>query len=48
MVLSDEMLAWGVRRSDPQLLESVNAFLKKITASGEWNQVLRRWMPKFQ
>lgn len=48
LVLSNEMLAWGVSRSNPQLLESVNAFLKKIQASGELNDILHRWIPKFQ
>ena len=48
MVLSDETLAWATKRSDQQLLEAVNAFLKKIRANGELNQVLRRWMPKLQ
>jgi polar amino acid transport system substrate-binding protein len=48
MVMSDEMLAWGVRRTDTQLLESVNAFVKRIKASGDLMQILRRWMPRFQ
>ncbi len=48
MVLSEEVLAWGVRRSDTALRESANAYLKKATASGELNQILRRWIPKFQ
>jgi ABC-type amino acid transport substrate-binding protein len=48
MVFSDEVLAWGTRRSDPQLLASVNSFIKKTSANGELNQVLRRWMPKFE
>ncbi len=48
MVLSDEVLGWGVRRSDPHLLESVNAFLKKFMSSGQLTQTLKRWIPKFQ
>jgi len=48
MAFSDEILAWGVRRSEPQLLESVNSFLKKGSASGELDRMLHRWIPKFQ
>src|SRR5262245_40494775 len=48
MVFSDEILAWGVRRSEPQFLQSINAFLKKITANGELDRMLHRWIPKFQ
>lgn len=48
MVLSNELLAWGVRRSDTALQTAANAYLKKATASGDMNQILRRWIPKFQ
>ena len=48
MTLSDELLAWGVRRSDAELLASVNEFLGKFKASGELDKVLQRWIPKFQ
>jgi ABC-type amino acid transport substrate-binding protein len=45
IMLSDELLAWGVNRSDPSLLDSVNAFLKKAKDNGELNSVLKRWIP---
>lgn len=48
MVFSEEALSWGVRRSDTALREAANAYLKKAAASGELNQFLRRWIPKFQ
>ncbi len=48
MVLSDETLAWAVRRSDTALLDSANTFLKKAATSGELSKILRRWIPKFQ
>ena len=48
MTLSDELLAWGVRRSDAELLASVNEFLKKFKASGELDKIMQRWIPKFQ
>ncbi len=47
MALSDEVLAWGVNRSDTQLLLAVNTFLKKFKASGELDRVLQKWIPKF-
>ena len=46
--LSDEMLAWAVRRSDASLLAAVNAFLNKAQNNGELNQTLRRWIPRLQ
>ena len=48
LVFSNEVLAWGMKRSDAQLLESVNAFLKKYQAAGELARTVRRWIPKFQ
>lgn len=48
LVLSEEVLAWGMRRSDTALQESVNAFLRKGKDSGAMNQVLHRWIPKLQ
>src|SRR5262249_23045968 len=48
MVLSQEQLGWGVSRTNTQLLESANAFLKSAQQSGELNRVLSRWMPGFK
>jgi polar amino acid transport system substrate-binding protein len=48
LLLSQEQLAWGVRRTDDELRNAVNAFLKKALANGQLNQVLKRWMPGFQ
>jgi polar amino acid transport system substrate-binding protein len=48
MVLTEEMLAWAMRRSDPELVESVNKALKAITESGELKRVMTRWIPKFE
>ena len=48
LALSDEVLAWGMRRSDTPLQQSVAAFLKKARVSGEADQIVRRWIPKFQ
>jgi ABC-type amino acid transport substrate-binding protein len=48
LVLSQEQLGWGMRRSDPDLRDSVNAFLKKNQQSGELSRIMGRWMPGFQ
>jgi ABC-type amino acid transport substrate-binding protein len=48
MMFSEELLAWGVRRSDPALLESVNKALKGMKESGQLNRILRQWVPKLE
>ncbi len=48
LVLSQEELAWGVRRSDTALLDSANGFLKKANESGELNRTFSKWMPGFR
>jgi ABC-type amino acid transport substrate-binding protein len=46
--LSEEHLAWALPRSNHELLNQVNAFLRSARASGQLNQVLRRWIPALQ
>jgi polar amino acid transport system substrate-binding protein len=48
MILSEEMLAWAVRRSDTELLESVNRSLKSMLESGEVKKLIKRWIPQFE
>lgn len=45
VLLSEESLAWAVRKSDPGLLESVNQALEKLQKDGRAAKVLRRWIP---
>jgi ABC-type amino acid transport substrate-binding protein len=47
MLLSQEQLGWGLRRTDTELLKQVNSFLTKVQTTGELNQILGRWMPGF-
>lgn len=47
MLLSEEQLGWGVRRTDSDLLKRVNSFLANAQASGELNRIFGRWMPGF-
>jgi polar amino acid transport system substrate-binding protein len=48
LVLSQEELGWGVRRTDTQLLDSANAFLRQAQESGELNRTFSKWMPGFR
>lgn len=44
-LLTEEDLAWGIRKSDPELLESANRFIKSLRASGKLDEMTRRWIP---
>jgi polar amino acid transport system substrate-binding protein len=48
LVLTQEQLGWGMRRTDSQLRDAVNAFLKKAQANGQFNLLMNRWMPGFR
>jgi len=43
--LDKEYLGWGIRRSDPSLLQAVNAALRAWKADGSLQEVLRHWVP---
>ncbi len=42
--LSEEYLAWAVRKGDEALLASANAYLAQARQDGSLQQVLKRWM----
>jgi polar amino acid transport system substrate-binding protein len=46
--LTQEQLAWGIRRSDTDLLNSVNAGLDKLQKSGRANEIIKHWIPLFK
>jgi polar amino acid transport system substrate-binding protein len=48
LVLSQEQLGWGMRRTDTDLQTRVNRFLKAAQSSGELNQIMNRWVPGFR
>lgn len=48
MVFTEESLAWGMRRSDPEFVASVNKALRTMADSGELKRVLTRWIPKIE
>jgi len=43
IALSEERLAWAMRKQDDALLDSVNQFLKQATQDGRLLKVFRRW-----
>lgn len=43
LVLSEEQLAWGVRKGDDKLLAAANEFIQKASQDGTLNRVFRRW-----
>jgi len=48
VALSEEHLAWAVRKGDSGLLQSVNVALEKMQKSGEANAIIKRWIPHFK
>lgn len=48
LILSQEELAWGLRRGDTQLLDAANAYLRKGQDSGEFDRLFSKWMPGFR
>lgn len=43
IVLSEESLAWGLRKGDDTLLASVNYFTAKARTDGTFSRVFQRW-----
>jgi polar amino acid transport system substrate-binding protein len=48
ILLSEEQLAWAVRKSDSDLLESVNGALEKLQKDGRATAIVRRWIPLYK
>ena len=45
LFLTDEYIAWGVRKNDQALLASANAFLDEIKRNGKLKKILSQWIP---
>jgi len=43
IMLTEEQLAWAVRKGDQALMEAANGFLKKVSDDGSLNKTFRRW-----
>jgi polar amino acid transport system substrate-binding protein len=48
VLLTEEWLAWAVRKSDTNLLASVNTALEKLQRDGRAATIVKRWMPLFK
>jgi ABC-type amino acid transport substrate-binding protein len=46
--LTREEVAWAVRKSDAELLKSVNEALEKMQKDGRANSIIKRWIPLYQ
>ena len=45
IMLSEEYLAWGLRKDDPDLLEAVNAYIGQAKQKGTMQKTIKRWIP---
>ena len=43
--LTDEALAWAVRKNDPELVQSLNEMIAAWRETGQLDRVLNRWIP---
>lgn len=43
--LTEEYLAWATARSNTALMDAANAMLKDMTESGEYAELIQRWVP---
>ena len=44
-VLTEEYLAWGIRRENVQLRQDANDFLEKIKKDGQLDTIIQQWIP---
>ncbi len=45
VMFSEEFLAWGLRKDDPDLVEAVNAFIDQARQKGTMQTTIKRWIP---
>jgi len=43
--LTEEYLAWGIRKNDTDLLASANAFIDMMKREGRLDSIIQRWIP---
>jgi ABC-type amino acid transport substrate-binding protein len=46
--ISEENIAWAVRKDDTTLQEGANRFIAERKQDGRLKALLRRWLPKMQ
>ena len=44
-LLTEEDLAWGMRKDDVELLESANKFIGHMNKEGKLIPIIKRWIP---
>lgn len=44
-VLTNEMIGWGVSKTNPDLRNAADSFLVKLQGNGELDPMIERWMP---
>jgi polar amino acid transport system substrate-binding protein len=44
VALTEEAVAWGIRKGDEKLLAAANRFIQKASEEGTLNRIFRRWM----
>jgi polar amino acid transport system substrate-binding protein len=44
-MLNEEYLAWGLRKTDPDMMDSVNAFIDRARQDGRMTTIIKRWIP---
>ena len=44
-LLTEEYLAWGIRKDNKNLLESANEFLRTFNQEGKLNPIIQYWLP---
>jgi polar amino acid transport system substrate-binding protein len=44
-LLTEEYLAWGVRKDNKELLEQANNFLRAANSDGRLQQMIKYWIP---
>jgi ABC-type amino acid transport substrate-binding protein len=45
VLLTEEYLAWAMRKDDVQLLEATNRFLESMKKDGRLRPIVQRWVP---
>jgi len=44
-LLTEEYLAWGIRKDDTALLESANKFIEQMKKEGKLMPIIKKWIP---
>jgi polar amino acid transport system substrate-binding protein len=44
-LLTEEYLAWGIRKDDVQLLKAANSLVSAMKADGRLHTIVNRWIP---